>query len=415
MSGLKIEYINSKAITPYARNSRTHSDEQVAQVAASIKEFGWTNPILIDEESVIIAGHGRLMAAQRLGYEEVPIIRLENLTDAQKRAYVIADNKLALNAGWDDEMLAIEVEELLEQGFDLGLTGFDSDEIDSLLAEANKVEDGNTDEDEAPEPPANPISTVGDVWVLGRHRVMCGDSTNQEHIDTLTQADLVDLVFTDPPYGLDYSGGRTQLTGAHHRKIKNDSLSGEDLGSLMQMAFSAKKKGADIYCCVSPLFQKPFMDVFEQNDAAIDAVIVWDKKNAGLGYMAYRRQCEFILFHKGTPFRKGDKSDFDLWQFSKDKTTEYVHPTQKPVALIERAVNNSSKAGDTLLDIFGGSGSSLIAAERTGRNARLMELDEAFADVIVKRWQDFTGQDAVHEQSGQTFNEMNNVKEQENT
>lgn len=415
MRDLNVVWQDVSALTPYIRNSRTHSDEQVAQVAASIKEFGWTNPILIDEDHSIIAGHGRLQAAQRLSAEQVPTITLTGLTDAQKRAYVIADNKLALNAGWDEEMLAVEINDLLGEGFDLELTGFDQSEIDALLAEADKVDDGLTDEDAVPEVPAVPVSKLGDVWVLGRHRVMCGDSTNQEHIDTLTQGNLVDLIFTDPPYGLDYSGGRTQLTGEHHRKIKNDSLAGEDLGSLMQMAFSAKKKGADIYCCVSPLFQRPFMDVFEQNNADINAVIVWDKKNAGLGYMAYRRQCEFILFHKGAPFRKGDKSDFDLWSFSKDVTKEYVHPTQKPVSVPERAISNSSKAGDTVLDLFGGSGSTLIAAEKTGRNARLMELDEKYVDVIVKRWQEFTGKDAVHAESGQTFNEIDNVGIEENT
>jgi DNA modification methylase len=408
MSGISIEYLDATDITPFARNSRTHSDEQVAQVAASIKEFGWTNPILIDETSTIIAGHGRLMAAQRLGLSEVPTIRLEGLTDAQKRAYVIADNKLALNAGWDEEMLAIEIGDLLEQGFDLDLTGFGEDEIDALLADVNKVDEGLTDEDAVPELPEAPTSKLGDVWLLGRHRVMCGDSTKQNDLDKLMDGGLADLVFTDPPYGIDYSGGRAQLSGEHHRKIKNDALAGSDLGSLMQLAFTAKKKGADLYCCVSPLMQKPFMEIFEAHDAAIDAVIVWDKKNAGLGYMAYRRQCEFILFHKGSPFKKGDKSDFDLWSFSKDNTANYVHPTQKPVALIERAIENSSKAGDVVLDLFGGSGSTLLASERAGRSARLMELDEKFADVIVKRWQDFTGHDALHLETGKTFNEIHN-------
>jgi len=400
MSGIQINYVEATAITPYARNSRTHSDEQVAQVAASIKEFGWTNPILVDETGTIIAGHGRLMAAQRLGYTEVPTITPENLTEAQKRAYVIADNKLALNAGWDEEMLAVEIEELLDQGYNTDLLGFEADEIDSLLAEANKVDEGLTDEDAVPELPDEPISKLGDVWVLGRHRVMCGDSTSIDAVDTLTDHSPADMVFTDPPYGIDYGGGRS----SKHGTIKNDALAGTDLGALIALAFTAKKDGADLYVCVSPLMQKPFMTVFDENNAEINAVIVWDKKNAGLGYMAYRRQCEFILFHKGSPFRKGDKSDFDLWSFSKDATTEYVHPTQKPVAVPERALINSSKAGDNVLDLFGGSGSTLIAAEKTGRNARLMELDEKYVDVIVKRWQEFTGQEATHLESGETFN-----------
>lgn len=411
MRDLNVVWQDVSALTPYIRNSRTHSDEQVAQVAASIKEFGWTNPILIDEDHSIIAGHGRLQAAQRLSAEQVPTITLTGLTDAQKRAYVIADNKLALNAGWDEEMLAVEINDLLGEGFDLELTGFDQSEIDALLAEADKVDDGLTDEDAVPEVPAEPVSKLGDVWVLGRHRVMCGDCTSIDAVDKLTDQLPADMVFTDPPYGIDYGGGRT----GKHSVIKNDALEGTDLGALIASAFTAKKTGADLYVCVSPLMQRPFMDVFEQNNADINAVIVWDKKNAGLGYMAYRRQCEFILFHKGAPFRKGDKSDFDLWSFSKDVTKEYVHPTQKPVSVPERAISNSSKAGDTVLDLFGGSGSTLIAAEKTGRNARLMELDEKYVDVIVKRWQEFTGKDAVHAESGQTFNEIDNVGIEENT
>ncbi|MAA66803.1 MAG: DNA methylase N-4 [Alteromonadaceae bacterium] len=404
MRDLDVVWHGVTALTPYARNSRTHSDEQVAQVAASIKEFGWTNPILIDEGKSIIAGHGRLQAAQRLGEDKVPTITLTGLTDAQKRAYVIADNKLALNAGWDEEMLAVEINDLLGDGFDIDLMGFDPSEIDALLAEADKVDEGLTDEDAVPDVPTEPVSKLGDIWVLGRHRVMCGDSTSIDAVDKLTDQSLADMVFTDPPYGIDYGGGRTNKHGI----IKNDALEGADLGALIALAFTAKKTGADLYVCVSPLMQKPFMDVFEQNNADINAVIVWDKKNAGLGYMAYRRQCEFILFHKGSPFRKGDKSDFDLWSFSKDSTKEYVHPTQKPVAVPERALTNSSKAGDSVLDLFGGSGSTLIAAEKTGRNARLMELDPKYVDVIVKRWQAFTGKDAVHADSGQTFNEIAN-------
>lgn len=419
MSDINIEYRSTAEITPYARNSRTHSDEQVAQVAASIKEFGWTNPILVDETNTIIAGHGRLMAAQRMGMAEVPTITLANLTEAQKRAYVIADNKLALNAGWDEEMLAVEIEDLISEGFDLDLIGFEAEEIDTLLAEANKVSEGLTDDDAVPELPEEPVSKPGDVWLLGRHRVVCGDSTSIETLDALMQGDKADMVFTDPPYGIDYSGGRTVGTQESQNKktsrlgkVINDDLADDDLETLISGAFIARKAGGDVYVCVSPLKQQPFQNALQKHGADIDAVIVWDKQNAGLGYMAYRRQCEFILFHKGTPYRKGDRSDFDLWSIAKDVTKDYVHPTQKPVAVPLRAIENSSKAGDVVLDIFGGSGSTLIAAEKTGRNARLVELDPKYCDVIVKRWQDFTGLTATHEESGKSFN---GEQDQENT
>jgi len=419
MSGIEIKYMDAKAITPYARNSRTHSDEQVAQVAASIKEFGWTNPILIDEKHTIIAGHGRLMAAQRLGFDEVPTIMLPNLTDAQKRAYVIADNKLALNAGWDEEMLAVEIEELLDQGYDLDLTGFGADEIDSLLAEAEKVEEGLTDEDAVPEAPAEPVSKIGDIWVLGRHRVICGDSTQIDTADKLTNKQLVDVVFTDPPYGMSYGGGRAAGStpkGARvkaHGMIKGDDLQGDSLIRLVKDALTVSvasaKKGAAYYVCFTWRTYSEFEAALEECGLSVSNCIVWDKKSIGLGNANYRPQHEFIFYVKGGDWH-GDKSQSDIWQMGRGATTDYVHPTQKPVELIEKALLNSSKAGDTVLDIFGGSGSTLIAAEKTGRNARLVELDEKYVDVIVKRWQDFTGQDAVHEASGKTFNELSNGK-----
>ena len=414
MSEIEVEYLDTTAITPFARNSRTHSDEQVAQVAASIKEFGWTNPILIDETSTIIAGHGRLMAAQRLGYTSVPTITLTGLTDAQKRAYVIADNKLALNAGWDDEMLAVEMESLIDEGFDLSLTGFEADEIDSLLAEASKVQEGLTDDDEVPEAPVDPVSKLGDVWVLGRHRVMCGDSTNINLVDQLTKETPADLVFTDPPYGMSYGGGRAAGStpkGAlvkAHGMIKGDDLQGENLIGLVRDALATakatSKTGAAFYVCFTWRTYTEFENALNECGLSVSNCIVWDKKSIGLGNANYRPQHEFIFYCKGGVWQ-GDKSQSDVWYMSRGATGDYVHPTQKPVELIERALTNSSKAGDSVLDLFGGSGSTLIAAEKTGRNARLMELDEKYVDVIVQRWQNFTGQEAVNEETGRKYND----------
>ncbi len=395
---LKINYISTDVLIPYVNNSRTHSDKQVTEIASSIKEFGFTNPVLIDKENTIIAGHGRLLASKKLGLKEVPTILLENLTEAQKKAYIIADNKLALNAGWDEELLSIELKELDELGYDTSLTGFSEDELSDILDKP--ITKGLTDEDEVPED-VEPIVEKGDIWQLGNHRLMCGDSTNITDLDKLLNKIKADLVFTDPPYGLDYSGGRTQVVKKKtYGKLLNDNLEDKDLGSLIQFIFSYIKKEADVYVCVSPLFQKPFLDMINELGKKVDAVIVWDKKNAGLGYMKYRRQCEFILYVNGKSFKKGDKSDFDLWSISKDNTKEYKHGTQKPIELIERAINNSSKSEDIFLDLFGGSGSTLLACEKTNRINYSMELDKKYCDVIIKRWENFTGKKAERIENG---------------
>tara|TARA_E500000178_G_scaffold73151_1_gene70915 strand:- start:502 stop:1755 length:1254 start_codon:yes stop_codon:yes gene_type:complete len=404
-----IEWKDVQSLTPYARNSRTHSDEQVAQICASIKEFGWTNPILIDDESTIIAGHGRLLASQRLSLKEVPTITLTGLTEAQKRAYVIADNRLALNAGWDNDMLAIELKDLADEGFDLDLTGFDTKEIDALLAEADKIEDGLTDEDAVPELPEVPTSVLGDVWVLGRHRLICGDSTEIDTVDKLTMQAPCDLVFTDPPYGMSYGGGRSK----EHSMIKNDDLQGDNLINLVKDALNvsviSSKKGSAFYVCFTWRTYAEFESALNSCGLNVSSCIVWDKKSIGLGNSNYRPQHEFIFYVKGDSWH-GDKAQSDVWYMSRGATGDYVHPTQKPVELIEKAIHNSSKAGDVVLDVFGGSGSTLIACEKTGRNARLVELDPLYVDVIIKRWQAFTGQEAVNEESNKTYNEMSNGK-----
>lgn len=416
MRDLNVVWQDVSALTPYIRNSRTHSDEQVAQVAASIKEFGWTNPILIDEDHSIIAGHGRLQAAQRLSAEQVPTITLTGLTDAQKRAYVIADNKLALNAGWDEEMLAVEINDLLGEGFDLELTGFDQSEIDALLAEADKVDDGLTDEDAVPEVPAVPVSKLGDVWVLGRHRVMCGDSTSIDAVDRLMEKAKSDMVFTDPPYNIDY--GNIKHPKFKQRDIKNDNMSASDFSQ-----FCADFAHViHVFCdgCIY-VFSNPAEDgrlMFAELDKIFhcSTTIIWNKDVFTLGRGKYQNKyepCWFGWNKTGSAFID-DRKLTNVWDFPRPKASK-LHPTMKPVELIEHAICHASNAGGSVLDLFGGSGSTLIAAEKTGRNARLMELDEKYVDVIVKRWQEFTGKDAVHAESGQTFNEIDNVGIEENT
>ena len=384
---MNIEHLSLGELIPFAKNSRTHDDAQVAQIAASIKEFGFTNPILIDEQSGIIAGHGRLLAARKLQLTEVPCIRLSHLSDAQKRAYVIADNKLALNAGWDDEMLALELGDLKDMEFDLSLTGFSTDEINALLTPT--VVEGLTDEDAVPEVPDEPVTKLGDIWVLGKHRLMCGDSTSVDAVEQLINGNKVDMVFTDPPYNMAFNG-----RSGKHDVIKNDDLSDENfetfIAEVCNTITTIQPKAYYIWC--NWKFYAALQDRLEYK-----ACIVWAKNVFGLG-KGYRHQHEFCLFNGSVD--EVVKNESDLWSVSKD--TKYVHPTQKPVALSVRAFGNHIKLLN-VLDLFGGSGSTLIGAEQTGRNAYVMELDPKYCDVIVQRWQEFTGKTAFLESTNEPF------------
>lgn len=386
--------ISLSSLVPYARNSRTHSDAQVAQIASSIKEFGFTNPVLVDEQGGIIAGHGRVLAAQKLDYQEVPAIVLSHLTATQKRAYVIADNKLALNAGWDDEMLRLEFAELSEAGFDLEMTGFSLDEIDAL--QINEINTGLTDEDAVPEAPETPVSKLGDVWLLGNHRLMCGDSTSIDAVEKLMAGQKADMIFTDPPYGVDYDG------------INNDDRAG--LEGLLRGAFGCytaiTKSGASSYVFHSDkcadIFHLVFREFFH-----FSSMIIWAKNSLTLSRTDYQSQHEPCLYGwiKGGAHKfYGDRKQVSIWRFDKERVEG--HTTPKPVSLIERALDNSSKGGDIVTDLFGGSGLTLIACEKTGRKAYLMELDPKYVDVIIKRWQYFTGKQAVHEETGKTYAEL---------
>ena len=399
---MKITIKKVDSLIPYVKNSRTHSDAQVAQIAASIKEFGWTNPILVDGDNGIIAGHGRLLAARKLGFKEVPTIELKDLTETQKKAYIIADNRLALNAGWDNEMLTIELNDLLADGFALEVLGFDPKELNALLEP--EVVQGLTDEDAVPDVPEEPKTKLGDIYQLGNHRLMCGDSTSIDAVDKLMGGQRADMVFTDPPYGMSYGGGRaagSTIKGAlvkAHGMILGDDKTGNDLIALIRDALlSAKmvsKSGASFYICFPWRTYSEFEAAMEECGLTASACIVWDKKSIGLGNANYRPQHEFIFYCKGGVWY-GDKAQSDVWSLSRGATGKYVHPTQKPVELIELALKNSSKGGDTVVDVFGGSGSTLIACEKLNRYAKLMELDPKYCDVIVKRWEDFTGKKAV--------------------
>ena len=407
----KIEYVETAKLVPYARNSRTHSDEQLSQICASIKEFGFTNPVLIDDEGVIIAGHGRTMAAQRLEMKEVPCLRLSHLTDAQKKAYVIADNKLALNAGWDDEMLAIELQELSDVDFDLSLTGFDDVELAALMAEALK--EGLTDEDDVPEAPEQPVTVEGDVWLLGRHRLMCGDSTSIDAVEKLMDGNNVDCVYTDPPYGISIVQGNKVGGGGAFGGKKNEKKDKSNVVQSSNFAPVANDDSIDVAVEAIQVIQTLGAEVeiiwggnyYAQSLSNSSCWIVWDKKN--IGNFA---DCELAWTNQKTAVRKFEH----MWN-GMVKASEHgqkrVHPTQKPIALAEWCFDQYAKDCETVVDLFGGSGSTLIGCETRGKRGFIMELAAAYCDVIIKRWQDFTGKEAINEQTGKTYAESNQTNE----
>lgn len=403
---LSITYLPTDALIPYARNSRTHSAEQVAQIAASIKEFGFTNPVLVDEERGIIAGHGRVMAAQRLGLTEVPTITLAGLTEMQRRAYVIADNRLALNAGWDNEMLALELADLKEAGFDLELTGFGDDEIKDLLAETEKTE-GLTDPDDAPPVPANPVTVPGDVWVMGNHRLLCGDSTSIADLERLCAGQLVDMWLTDPPYNVAYEGKTKEAL-----TIKNDSMGDDQFRQFLRDAYTAAdavmKPGAVFYIWHADSEGYNFRGAAQDSGWKVRQCLIWKKSSMVMGRQDYHWQHEPCLYgwkDGAGHLWAADRKQTTILEFDKPSRNG-EHPTMKPVALFEYQLLNNTKGGDAVLDSFGGSGTTLIAAEKNGRIARLMELDPKYCDVIVTRWQAFTGKHAHLEADGRTFTEV---------
>jgi DNA modification methylase len=391
---MKIEQIKTSELIPYASNARTHDDKQVAQIAASIKEFGFTNPILIDADSGIIAGHGRLLGALKLSMVDVPCIRLTNLSDAQKKAYIIADNKLALNAGWDVELLAVEIEGLQDLDFDVDLLGFDADELDALLP--LEVE-GLTDEDAVPEVPEEPTTKLGDIYQLGNHRVMCGDSTSIDAVELLMGGVKADMVFTDPPYRMDATGGSNQPIGRAAAKL------GEAIKHLCEFdpvaflnilptVFNKNKMSSYIFC------NKDLVPDYLQWAVEVGYsfnILFWKKPNAIPLGGQYRPDMEYLLvFRKNAIWNNGLKSVSysKLLEYGRENSTP--HPTMKPVAMIENQILIASNVKSLVLDLFGGSGSTLIACEKTSRNAYLMELDPKYCDVIIKRWESFTGKTA---------------------
>jgi 16S rRNA G966 N2-methylase RsmD len=405
----KVERWSIDKLTPYARNSRTHSDEQISQLAASIKEWGWTTPVLVDEDGSIIAGHGRTLAAQRLKMTEVPVMVAKGWSDAKKRAYVIADNKLAMNAGWDEQMLALEFSELQGMDFDLDLTGFTADEIAALMPE--EIERGQTDEDAVPEVPEQPVTVLGDVWVLGKHRLMCGDSTSIDAVDKLMDGATVDMVYTDPPYGISIVKG--SKVGGDKPFGSKDTRGTVGATNIVKANLYAPIAGDDTIDVALEAIQ-----VIKTLSAKVEIIwggnyyanalensscwIVWDKENTGNfadAELAWTNQKTAVRIFK------------HMWN-GMVKASEHgqkrVHPTQKPVKLAEWCIQEYGDKCQNLLDLFCGSGSTLLACETKKKTGYMMELSPHYCDVIVKRWQDFTGKIATHAETGKPFAEVTN-------
>jgi DNA modification methylase len=408
MTELQVVRWPVERLLPYARNARTHSDEQVAQIAASIAEFGWTNPILAGGDGVVIAGHARLLAARKLGITEVPVIVLDHLSESQRRALVIADNRLALNAGWDEDMLRVELDALREDDFNLDLLGFDDDELEALLSEPDGEVTGNTDDDAVPETPETAVTVLGDVWLLGDHRLLCGDATNIEAVQKVLTGGLTDMVFTDPPYNVNYGATMKDKLRGKKRKIANDLGAGfEQFLRNVCANLLTVTKGA-IYVCMSSSELHTLHRAFTESGGHWSTFVIWAKNTFTMGRSDYQRQYEPILYgwKEGTDhFWCGARDQGDVWLVKKPVAND-LHPTMKPVELVERAVRNSSKSRDTVLDPFGGSGSTLIACEKAGRHARLIELEPKYCDVIVRRFQEFAGKPATLDSDGRAFAEV---------
>lgn len=414
-SGLRIKHLPLEALVPHARNARTHSDAQISQIAASIEEFGWTNPVLVDGAGKIIAGHGRVLAAVMLGITKIPCIELRHLTEAQCRAYRLADNKIALNAGWDEELLAVELIDLADLDYDLGLTGFDPDELSALVS-ASVGKEGLTDPDAAPGLPSVATAAHGDLWALGRHRVCCGDSTVPADVQRTLGGLRPHLMVTDPPYRVDYDPTWRQKAGigsagAATGKVKNDDRADwREAWALFP--------GDVVYCWTSGRFVPESILALESVGFERRVLIVWGKTRLVMGRGHYHNQeeeCWYAVRKDGTGHWSGGRFETTLWAIDSPRKSETGHSTQKPVECMRRPIVNNSKPGQAVYDPFLGSGTTVIAAEIEGRQCLGLEIEAAYVDVIIKRWQDFVGIEATLEGDGRTFNEVSHERQKAKT
>lgn len=408
LSDLKLEHWPTSRLIPYARNPRKN-DHAVEQMASAISEFGFRLPIVAKSTGEICDGHLRYKAALRLGLEQVPVILADDLTETQLKAFRILVNRSATWADWDEDLLRLELEELKLDDFDLALTGFDADELLEIMAGEETTTEGHTDEDAAPEVPVTPVSKPGDVWIMGPHRLLCGDATDPASYDTLLGNERVAMIFQDPPYNVDYANSPKDKLRGTHRPILNDNL-GEGFQAFLLAALKPALQRCDgaIYIAMSSSELDTLQSAFRAAGGKWSTFIIWSKHTFTLGHADYQRQYEPILYGWREGANRhwcGDRDQGDVWQIKKPAKNA-LHPTQKPVEVPERAIRNSSRPGSLVLDCFGGSGSTLIACERTGRVCRVMELDPKYCDVIVRRWQDWTGQKAQRADDGLLFDEL---------
>lgn len=427
---LDVQYLDINLIKPFARNPRTHSKEQIQQIATSMMKFGWVNPILVDENFEIIAGHGRVLAGKELGYETIPVAQLKHLSKEEKLALLIADNKISDNAGWDEELLRSAMEELYNGDFELEVLGYTNKEIEKFKQEFAAEKQMAEIEDVVPEftDETKVVSKQGDLWQLGEHMLLCGDATVAENYDRLMDGELANMVFTDPPYNVAYDESFRNTKnekGENPRFIKNDNLGSEFQGFLTTALTNIlNHTNGSVYVCMGGSELHTLYHAFADAGGKFEAYIVWVKNSFALSRARYQHQHEWMVFGntesvykeqhecillgknpgESTPWY-GGRNQSDVWNFDK-QTNNDLHPTMKPIALIERAINNSSRTMDIVLDAFGGSGSTLIAAEKTNRRCRMIELDEKYVDIIIKRWEDFTGKKAIHKDTGKTYEEL---------
>ena len=415
-------------LRPYSRNARTHSKKQIKQIAASIERFGFTNPVLVSGDLEIIAGHGRVEAAKLLGWRRVPTLALSHLNEDERRAYVLADNKLALNAGWDKEILAIELQALVDCDFDIEVTGFSLAEVDFALVDAREANPGAGDapEDAVPEQEGDPVTRAGDIWQLGRHRLLCGDTRDSEAMKKLMDGESADLVFTDPPYNVEIDGNVCGLGSVKHREFAFASgemsesqfirFLAETLGNMSRVM----RDGAIAFVCMDWRHMGELLTAGSEAFTELKNLVVWNKTNGGMGAF-YRSKHELVfVFKQGTAthtnsFGLGETGRYrtNVWDYAgissigASRSEELaMHPTVKPVALIADAIMDCSKRGQIVLDGFGGSGSTLIAAEKTGRSARLIEYDPLYCDTIIRRWEAYTGKRAKLSGSGEYLEDI---------
>ncbi len=408
MQDIELHHWPVGKLIPYGRNPRKN-DHVIEQMAGAIQEFGFRIPIIAKSTGEVVDGHLRLKAALHLGLETVPVVLADDLTPMQIKAFRILANRSATWADWDEDLLRLELEELQLDDFDLSLTGFDDDEIAELLAGEETTTEGHTDEDAAPEVPITPVSKPGDVWIMGQHRLLCGDSTDVASYDTLLGKERVAMIFQDPPYNVDYANTAKDKLRGTNRPILNDNL-GDGFQDFLLAAFKpalARCNGA-VYVAMSSSELDTLQSAFRSAGGKWSTFIIWAKNTFTLGRSDYQRQYEPILYgwpEGATRHWCGDRDQGDVWHFNKPRVND-LHPTMKPVELVERAIRNSSRPGDVVLDPFGGSGTTLIAAEKSGRQARLIELDPKYVDVIVRRWQEYAGAQAVREADGVKFDDL---------